>query len=260
MAQMEDGCVPIEEEDLAALETLAESWAMDHGGMPLEALDGLFSALMVGPAPAAGPGDYLPLAMGDARLGAEALQQAHALLAQLWSHVKWRVAQPLADEDDESEEAMQRDFELLPFLGLPAPEHGELGPDDDPLASVPQDFPLGALWASGFLQGVALRAEGWSAWAADDEDLARDLEDLARLTLIDPVQAGELGLDWEDRFDFDERWDLLSSVPALLQDLHLAQLQEAQVPVQGKAQPGRNDPCPCGSGQKWKKCCGASVH
>src|SRR4051794_6248773 len=21
---------------------------------------------------------------------------------------------------------------------------------------------------------------------------------------------------------------------------------------------GRNDPCPCGSGRKWKKCCGAS--
>jgi len=23
------------------------------------------------------------------------------------------------------------------------------------------------------------------------------------------------------------------------------------------AQPGRNDPCPCGSGKKYKKCCGA---
>jgi uncharacterized protein YecA (UPF0149 family) len=24
-----------------------------------------------------------------------------------------------------------------------------------------------------------------------------------------------------------------------------------------KARPGRNDPCPCGSGKKYKKCCGA---
>ena len=23
-------------------------------------------------------------------------------------------------------------------------------------------------------------------------------------------------------------------------------------------QPGRNDPCPCGSGKKYKKCCGAA--
>ncbi|MFO7583701.1 MAG: SEC-C metal-binding domain-containing protein, partial [Anaerolineales bacterium] len=25
-----------------------------------------------------------------------------------------------------------------------------------------------------------------------------------------------------------------------------------------RVQPGRNDPCPCGSGKKYKKCCGAS--
>jgi hypothetical protein len=23
--------------------------------------------------------------------------------------------------------------------------------------------------------------------------------------------------------------------------------------------PGRNDPCPCGSGKKYKKCCGAAI-
>ena len=28
--------------------------------------------------------------------------------------------------------------------------------------------------------------------------------------------------------------------------------------VRGKAKVGRNDPCPCGSGKKYKKCCGAS--
>ena len=27
-------------------------------------------------------------------------------------------------------------------------------------------------------------------------------------------------------------------------------------PIAGLAGPGRNDPCPCGSGQKFKKCCG----
>ena len=28
-------------------------------------------------------------------------------------------------------------------------------------------------------------------------------------------------------------------------------------PVHVDAGPGRNDPCPCGSGKKFKKCCGA---
>jgi uncharacterized protein YecA (UPF0149 family) len=30
-------------------------------------------------------------------------------------------------------------------------------------------------------------------------------------------------------------------------------MSEKAVPVQGKL--GRNDPCPCGSGKKYKKCC-----
>lgn len=30
-------------------------------------------------------------------------------------------------------------------------------------------------------------------------------------------------------------------------------------PIVKGAQPGRNDPCPCGSGKKYKKCCGANA-
>lgn len=253
---------PIDEQDLAALESLAEGWALEHGGMPLEALDGLFSALVVGPGRTPGPAEYLELAMGSALSAKGSPQSAIELLQKLRSHVAWRVAQPMADEDDESEEAMLQDFELLPFLGLPAAENSDADESDDPLDHVPRDFPIGALWASGFLQGVALRAEDWSAWASADQDLARDLEDLARLTLIDPAQAQELGMDWSERFDFDERWDLLASVPALLQDLHLAMLEGELTPIQPVRrgeQPGRNDPCPCGSGNKWKKCCGANT-
>ena len=33
--------------------------------------------------------------------------------------------------------------------------------------------------------------------------------------------------------------------------------QEAE--AANKGQPGRNDPCPCGSGKKYKKCCGAAA-
>ncbi len=29
-------------------------------------------------------------------------------------------------------------------------------------------------------------------------------------------------------------------------------------PLTAAGQPGRNDPCPCGSGKKYKKCCGAA--
>lgn len=31
---------------------------------------------------------------------------------------------------------------------------------------------------------------------------------------------------------------------------------DAVEPIKVDKQPGRNDPCPCGSGKKYKKCCG----
>lgn len=35
--------------------------------------------------------------------------------------------------------------------------------------------------------------------------------------------------------------------------------QPELVPVGAKSDVGRNDPCPCGSGTKYKKCCGAAA-
>jgi preprotein translocase subunit SecA len=29
-------------------------------------------------------------------------------------------------------------------------------------------------------------------------------------------------------------------------------------PIHSETKPGRNDPCPCGSGKKFKQCCGKS--
>jgi len=35
--------------------------------------------------------------------------------------------------------------------------------------------------------------------------------------------------------------------------------ERARTPVHAKKEPGRNDPCPCGSGKKYKKCHGRGV-
>jgi SWIM/SEC-C metal-binding protein len=37
----------------------------------------------------------------------------------------------------------------------------------------------------------------------------------------------------------------------------LTRLLNPSGPIKAIATPGRNDPCPCGSGKKYKKCCGA---
>ena len=35
--------------------------------------------------------------------------------------------------------------------------------------------------------------------------------------------------------------------------------ERRHTPVTVKNEPGRNDPCPCGSGKKYKKCCGRNA-
>ena len=37
----------------------------------------------------------------------------------------------------------------------------------------------------------------------------------------------------------------------------LVKKTEKVEPLKADKAPGRNDPCPCGSGKKYKKCCGA---
>ena len=264
MTQMQPPDQQIGEQELDELEMLAHDWA-EHGGMPLEALDGYFSALIAGPGPVPMPSEYLAAVVGEDNQWASQEQASRALglLMGFWNHVAWRIEQPIPDEDDESEEAMEERMVLLPLLAMPEPE-GDGADDADPFDGIPSDFPVGGLWASGFIQGMSLRSEGWEQWMQADEDLAADLQDLSRLALIDPRQAEELGEDWESRYSLEERLGLMTSVPGLLQDLYLSRMEQeleqevaSHEPIRREPQPGRNDPCPCGSGRKWKKCCGA---
>lgn len=55
-----------------------------------------------------------------------------------------------------------------------------------------------------------------------------------------------------------ERVQLIMELPGVLQALHYARLEEQKPrPVRRESEVGRNDPCPCGSGKKYKKCHGA---
>jgi len=67
---------------------------------------------------------------------------------------------------------------------------------------------------------------------------------------IDQINAF---LDYANRSFFNEihRWALKGHRPVDL--VHL------DPSMSGSAKVGRNDPCPCGSGKKYKKCCGAGI-
>jgi len=48
----------------------------------------------------------------------------------------------------------------------------------------------------------------------------------------------------------------VSPQQAVLEETKVSQQPMASVP-RTEEKVGRNDPCPCGSGKKYKKCCGA---
>ena len=225
---------PLSDAELDQLSELLERYAVPHGGMSLEMLDGFLSALAVGPRPPS-PGEIEPLVWGEdapALPAADAARDAHGLLMRLAGSVERRVR--VAPED-------------LQSVHMPVLAHPEHTPGDEDTV-----FELGKEWAMGFIEGVALREAEWDAWRSEVEWIEQDLSELAVLAgyEIDPPSE----LTWA------ERNAMVAEIPDMLKALHdfrLARQSPAQ-PLRAVPRPGRNDPCSCGSGEKYKRCCGAS--
>lgn len=117
------------------------------------------------------------------------------------------------------------------------------------------DEVLWELWISGFERALALRPQSWSSvLEGDDEDAAAALTGL--LTLV--------SLGRGDKGEADQADELTRTAPDLIppwvETLHAWRLRQDGGDLPVAAAPsrkiGRNDPCPCGSGRKYKKCCG----
>ena len=77
-----------------------------------------------------------------------------------------------------------------------------------------------------------------------------DRETLRYLYLIQPARPEDEAKEIERRQQRQQQQMKLQAGPAQA---------EAPKPVRAGAKVGRNDPCPCGSGKKYKKCCGAAA-
>jgi uncharacterized protein len=238
--------VDLTDADLDALDALLRTRALPHGGLSLEALDGFFSALIIGPDLVL-PSEYLPYVWGENPPewdSGEQAQDALTLVMKLWNQIARRVRL----DPESAEEA------AFPLIALP-----DDMPDEDSPELDDYDYPVGADWAAGFLLGASLRGEQWDERMEQSEELVKDFEDLHALLLEDDEEdeSGETQLASD--LTFRERMAILGEMPYLMHDMQQWRMQETtpQVPVRREAKPDRNGPCPCGSGKKFKKCCGA---
>lgn len=105
-------------------------------------------------------------------------------------------------------------------------------------------------WIVGFADAVALRPATWAALANDDVTAGP----WSRLTTLIAVAHDESDLDSVAINALQDHavGELIDAV----QRLYVASGREDAGPVSATAKIGRNDPCPCGSGKKHKRCCG----
>ena len=227
----------------AALEPRA---GKEDGPLGYCELAGFFFALACSPE-LVEPSEWLPIVLGEnlEALGAEEAQPILDLVTRLHNHIQFQV------------------LERSPSL----PAGIEVRPE--PMDNFAPDTPL-SQWAHGFTQGQDWLADTWDAHLdgesgeeaeAMDQSLAASMVVLGFFTSRD--FAEDCLAEMQQPRSIEEMAPkIVEAFPIALREL--AELgraleeraRERSTPARS-TKVGRNQPCPCGSGRKYKQCCGA---
>lgn len=221
------------DQQLDRLETILDDPALDDA-MRLDEMQGFLCAALAGPQPL--PEDELVSEM----LGETSDPQAPALAE----------ARALAGDLIEAIRAQLEAGELLLWL------YPETSAEDSRMDYGP--------WCMAYLHGVDMAAEDW--FDRLDEEEAEFLDErlypMMVLTGEAEAAAREHGEDWPSGEELDELVaDCEDQLPAAIAEIHRFWVAKRGARTVRREVPkvGRNDPCPCGSGRKYKQCCGVAA-
>lgn len=236
--------------EIERLDAVCARLAGFDGRVSTEWVDGWFAALVAGPR-AVSPAEWLPAMFGDAfartfadpqdvQQALDALMARHNVVA-LQLHPDALAAEP---------DALRLQPLMLDWEG---------GDDERDETPPPR---TGEEWARGVLDAVEHLADDWRApapGAADAAWYAEKLRDVEALVL--DAAALERHVAATYRGNRPSRDELIDVACHAIQDLRMYWIDHAprHAPVRVAPTPGRNDPCPCGSGRKYKKCHGAAA-
>jgi len=249
------------EEEIEALDRLCQRLAGFEPGITLEWLDGAMAALIAGPRTIM-PSEWLPMLFGEAWQRAiadpEDLASSTGLLMQRWNVIAAQLEPGRLFEDPDR-------LQLLPLIEVyDAAERDTLVAEGKLTPQEAADWPLtGEAWAMGFLDVVERLGDDWRS-PGPGSDAALELEGGLRCigALIERDEA-RLKADLSIRYPGQrlDRDQLIDEACFAVQDLRCFWLEHATRPEPRRVEktPGRNDPCPCGSGRKYKKCHGAAA-
>lgn len=235
---MNDRALALDDDELDQLDELLEAYTAREEGYDVEQLDGFLAALAIGPSPVP-PSQYLPVIQGDAPDGAApafgTAEQMQDFLVLLTRHAN-AVA-----------------HELVVAKGKTTAYVPVVFPDDMYETAEDARKFLGLKWALGFVEGMRFYEEAWDAAAVQSAELER-LEMLITSLMLSE-DAGQ------EPLTLDERLDVFAELPMALRRAGTVFADARREALRAKtvvraARVGRNDPCPCGSGKKYKQCCG----
>lgn len=214
---------------LRRLDAALADLAADSDAMLLSELDGYVAGLIVCPEPIP-PGEWLPLVWSA--------DAADAFFADE-QEAEWYARLVVDHHDAVARNLAKGEARYAPFLEVDR-RHGEV---------------LWELWIEGFAAAMELRPDSWGQ-IADSGD-AEAAAALACLITLAEIARDECDLE-RPKIDI-----LTEQAPGLITravgTLHARRPRHggtsAASPSPGIAGVGRNDPCPCGSGRKHKKCC-----
>ena len=229
---------PLRAAELDELDRFLVSDVTSDETLTLAGLDGYLTALVIGPTTVM-PSRWLPGVWGSHEDDApefESTAQAGRIMSLLLRHMNSIVGEFEADPA-----AFEPMFDTREYRG--------------------RDYVCGEAWASGFMQGVELVREDWQP-LYDTAGMADAIRPLRLLSSAHLTPEEDLIRTPPKR----ER--LARKIPQSLVEIHAfwlpyramahAELTQATPVRRSGPKVGRNDPCPCGSGAKYKKCCGAS--
>lgn len=248
------------EDEIAALERVCDRLVGFGVDVSLEWVDGFMTALVAGRRLVM-PSEWLPAMFDDdfgrAFADPQDVQRAMDALMARWNVLANQLdPESLLDEPD----ALRLGPLMITYDDAARREVVEAGHlDADEAEALLQ---TGALWSEGFRDAMAAFRDDWPDPDLDTED-GRWYDDcLARvLALLLPKDLLDRHVAEQYPGQSLTRDELVDEACYGVQDLRVHGLDHAPRPATRRVEPapGRNDPCPCGSGRKYKKCHGASA-
>lgn len=226
----------ISNSEMAELQDFLDSDTVPDGAMILESLDGFLAALVIGPS-SVPTETWMPLVwdMPDGREtpAFESVDQAKRM-TKLVLKMK---------------ESLMIFFASSPELYCPLCLEMELESEE-----MYNDFVK--LWATGFMLGIYCNRDNWKPML-DNEDFFEEF--LMPIYLLSPFANNTPPLPTKT---FNVIRDLIPEYVNEIRKFWLPRCQQEMARAKGVVitdeadRIGRNEPCPCGSGKKFKKCCG----